>query len=67
MPPRQVRRLRRRARLLLFPDFSREAMEILKKQGRDVRYEDIPGDGGHLDGVLGVTKIGGTLRKFLDE
>jgi len=53
--------------LLLFPDFSREAMEILKKQGRDVRYEEIPGDGGHLDGVLAVAKVGETIRKFLSE
>jgi homoserine O-acetyltransferase/O-succinyltransferase len=53
--------------LLLFPDFSREAMEILKKQGRDVRYEEIPGDGGHLDGVLAVAKVGETIRKFLTE
>jgi homoserine O-acetyltransferase len=53
--------------VLLFPDFSREAMEILKRQGRDVRYEEIPGDGGHLDGVLAVTKVGETIRKFLSE
>jgi homoserine O-acetyltransferase len=53
--------------VLLFPDFSREAMEILKRQGRDVRYEEIPGDGGHLDGVLAVAKVGETIRKFLTE
>jgi homoserine O-acetyltransferase/O-succinyltransferase len=53
--------------LLLFPDFSREAMDILKKHGRDVRYEEIPGDGGHLDGVLAVAKVGETIRKFLTE
>ena len=53
--------------VLLFPDFSREAMEILKKHGRDVRYEEIPGDGGHLDGVLAVAKVGETIRKFLAE
>jgi homoserine O-acetyltransferase/O-succinyltransferase len=53
--------------VLLFPDFSREAMDILKRQGRDVRYEEIPGDGGHLDGVLAVTKVGETIRKFLTE
>jgi homoserine O-acetyltransferase len=53
--------------LLLFPDFSKQAMEILKRQGRDVRYEEIPGDGGHLDGVLAVTKVGESIRKFLSE
>lgn len=53
--------------VLLFPDFSKQAMEILRKQGRDVRYEEIPGDGGHLDGVLAVAKVGETIRKFLSE
>jgi homoserine O-acetyltransferase/O-succinyltransferase len=53
--------------VLLFPDFSKQAMEILKTQGRDVRYEEIPGDGGHLDGVLAVAKVGETIRKFLNE
>jgi homoserine O-acetyltransferase/O-succinyltransferase len=53
--------------VLLFPDFSRQAMDILKKQGRDVRYEEIPGDGGHLDGVLAGAKVGETIRKFLSE
>jgi len=53
--------------LLLFPDFSKQAMEILKGQGRDVRYAEIPGDGGHLDGVLAVAKVGETIRKFLNE
>jgi homoserine acetyltransferase len=53
--------------ILLFPDFSGQAMEILGKQGRDVRYEEIPDDGGHLDGVLAVAKVGETIRKFLSE
>jgi homoserine O-acetyltransferase len=53
--------------LLLFPDYSKQAMEILKRHGRDVRYAEIPGDGGHLDGVLAVTKVGETIRTFLTE
>ena len=51
--------------LLLFPEHSKRAMAILKSQGRDVDYFEIEGDGGHLDGVLAVTKAGDVIRKFL--
>lgn len=29
--------------------------------------KEIPDDGGHLDGVLAVAKVGETIRKFLTE
>jgi homoserine O-acetyltransferase/O-succinyltransferase len=51
--------------LLLFPDYSRQAMEILRKEGKPVEYVEIPGDGGHLDGVLAVARQGEAIRKFL--
>jgi homoserine O-acetyltransferase len=53
--------------LLLFPDYSKQAMDILKKQGKTVQYFEIEGDGGHLDGVLAVGKAGETIKKFLAE
>jgi homoserine O-acetyltransferase len=53
--------------LLLFPDYSRRAMGILKKQGRTVEWAEIEGDGGHLDGVLAVGKVGETIRRFLSQ
>jgi homoserine O-acetyltransferase len=53
--------------LLLFPEYSKRAMAILKSQGRDVGYFEIEGDGGHLDGVLSVTKAGEVIRKFLTQ
>jgi homoserine O-acetyltransferase len=53
--------------LLLFPAMSERAMRILKLQGTPVDYQEIPGDGGHLDGVLAVAKVGETIRKFLSE
>lgn len=56
-----------RSDLLVFPDHSKQAMEILKKQGRRVEYFEIEGDGGHLDGVLGIAKAGEVIRKFLNE
>src|SRR3989441_6194230 len=51
--------------LLLFPDYSKQAMDLLRKNGRDVSYVEIPGDGGHLDGVLAIAQVGGQLRDFL--
>jgi homoserine O-acetyltransferase len=51
--------------LLLFPDYSKQAMALLKKEGKSVEYVEIDGDGGHLDGVLAVAKAGETIRKFL--
>lgn len=51
--------------LLLFPDYSKKAVEILKKQGNVVEYAEIPGDGGHLDGVTDVAKVGDKIKAFL--
>ncbi len=53
--------------LLLFPDYSRQAMEVFKKEGKQVQYFEIEGDGGHLDGVLAVARAGEVIRKFLNE
>ena len=53
--------------LLLFPDYSRQVAEILKKQGKPVQYFEIEGEGGHLDGVLSIAKAGEVIRKFLSE
>jgi homoserine O-acetyltransferase len=53
--------------LLLFPEYSKRAMAVLKSQGREVEYFEIEGDGGHLDGVLAVTKAGEVIRKFLKQ
>jgi homoserine O-acetyltransferase len=51
--------------LLLFPDYSRQALEILRKLGKPVKYVEIPGDDGHLDDVLAVAQQGEVIRKFL--
>jgi homoserine O-acetyltransferase/O-succinyltransferase len=32
-----------------------------------LEYFEIEGDGGHLDGVLAVTKAGEVIRKFLNQ
>jgi len=53
--------------LLLFPDYSKRAMDLLKRHGKHVEYFEIDGDGGHLDGVLAIGKAGEVIRKFLNE
>ncbi len=51
--------------LLLFPDYSKKAVALLKKQGNVAEYAEIPGDGGHLDGVTDVAKVGDKIKAFL--
>lgn len=51
--------------LLLFPEYSKKAVALLKKQGNLVEYAEIPGDGGHLDGVTDVAKVGDKIKAFL--
>jgi homoserine O-acetyltransferase len=51
--------------LLTFPEYSRQAMEILKKQGVEVTYHELRGDGGHVDGVLGIDQARDIIRDFL--
>jgi homoserine O-acetyltransferase/O-succinyltransferase len=54
-----------RSDILLFPDYSRRPMELLKAQGKAVEWFEIEGDGGHLDGVLAIAKAGEAIRSFL--
>ena len=53
--------------VLLVPDNSRKAVEIMKKQGKNAELVEIEGDGGHLDGVLAIARVGEQLRRFLAE
>ncbi len=52
--------------LLLVPDNARRAVATLKKLGKQAELVEIDGDGGHLDGVLAVARVGAQLRRFLD-
>ncbi len=56
-----------RSDLLVYPEYSGQAMEILKRQGKQVEYFEIEGDGGHLDGIFSIAKAGEAIRKFLNE
>lgn len=51
--------------LLLFPDYSKKAMEMLSAQGNKVEYFEIQGDGGHLDGLFQIGQAGDVIREFL--
>ncbi len=51
--------------LLLFPDYSKKAMEMLNAQGNKVEYFELQGDGGHLDGLFQIGQAGDVIREFL--
>jgi homoserine O-acetyltransferase/O-succinyltransferase len=53
--------------LLLVPGYARRAVDILRKQGKSAELIVIEGDGGHLDGVFAVAKVGEDIRKFLQQ
>ena len=53
--------------LLLFPDYSREAGEMLKAQGTKVEYLELQGNLGHLDGVVGIAQASERITRFLAE
>jgi homoserine O-acetyltransferase len=51
--------------LLLFPDYSRKMMAVLRAQGVQVEEFVLEGDGGHLDGLFLIAKAGDAIRAFL--
>jgi len=52
--------------LLLAPENARKAVETLKRLGKQAELVGIDGDGGHLDGVLAIARVGAPHRRFLD-
>ncbi len=54
-----------RTDLLVAADMSRQARDILLKQGVPVEYFELVGDTGHLEGLVGITKAGEQIRRFL--
>lgn len=51
--------------LIVFPELVKQTRDTLRQQGRQVEYVEIEGDGGHLDGLLAIGKVGAAIRKFL--
>ena len=51
--------------LMVYPKYSREAAEHLRQLGKSVEYHEIPGDGGHVDGIYNVSAVGDLIGGFL--
>ena len=50
---------------MVYPKYSQDAAERLKKLGKSVEYHEIPGDGGHIDAIYNITAVGDLIGKFL--
>ena len=55
------------ADLMVFPKYSQEATEHLRKLGKDAAYHEIPGDGGHIDAIYGIAAVGDLIKGFLNQ
>jgi homoserine O-acetyltransferase/O-succinyltransferase len=53
--------------LLLFPDYSRQAMALLRAQGKQAELFELQSDGGHLDGITQIMQAGPAIREFLSK
>ena len=51
---------------LLLPHMAKTSVEAMKAAGKTVEYAEIPGIWGHLDGVVGISAVADTIRKFLE-
>ena len=67
---------RLKARLLLLPakndrlippKLSREVADIVKQNGGTVKYVEIEGTVGHLDGIISIEKVSPTIKDFLKD
>jgi homoserine O-acetyltransferase len=53
--------------LMVYPKYSQDAAEHLKKLGKSVEYHEIPGEGGHLDGIFNIAAVGDLIERFLSQ
>jgi homoserine O-acetyltransferase len=51
--------------LIFPPGDSEAAVTLLRKLGKSAELATIPGNRGHLDGVVGIAKVGEAIGKFL--
>jgi homoserine O-acetyltransferase/O-succinyltransferase len=52
---------------VLFPDYARAIRDLLRAQGNEVRYEELQGPMGHLNGVYAIAQAGPAIAEFLSE
>jgi homoserine O-acetyltransferase/O-succinyltransferase len=55
------------ADLMVYPKYSQDAAASLRRLGKSVEYHEIPGDGGHIDGIFNIAREGDLIRRFLSE
>jgi homoserine O-acetyltransferase len=53
--------------LMIYPKYSQEAAERLRQLGKSVEYHEVPGSGGHIDGIYNMATVGSIIEKFLSE
>ena len=53
--------------LLLFPEYSERARELLDDGTREVDLVPLEGPLGHLDGVVGIDQASDQIRSFLED
>jgi homoserine O-acetyltransferase len=53
--------------LMVYPKYSQDAAERLKRLGKSVEYHEIPGDGGHIDGIYNIAAVGDVIQGFLSQ
>ena len=51
--------------LMVYPKYSQEAADHLKKLGKSVQYHELPGDGGHDDAIDHIDTVGDQIKEFL--
>lgn len=52
--------------LLLTPEMSRNSQQQLQQAGNQAQLTEIPGQWGHLDGLLNIASVGEQIRTFLN-
>jgi hypothetical protein len=49
---------------MVFPTYSQEAAEHLRQLGKSVEYNEIPGDGGHIDAIYNIRRCRRSTERF---
>jgi hypothetical protein len=50
---------------LVYPQYTEDTAERLRKLGKSVEYHEIPGEGGHLDAVFNIAVVGDLIGRVL--
>jgi homoserine O-acetyltransferase len=55
-----------KSEILMFPAYTRHAVDVLQRQGTRAELLELDTPGGHLDGIYEIALAGEAIRKFLD-